>query len=225
MWVSDDWSRINFDTDTWISTMQDHVALFREHELSSPETPSGNDEQAVRLLMNGDASMTTVDALTYGVIRSQAPDMLDSGQIQFAPMWQGESGLRGSFHANTLGVTRPPNDADTEEWKKKQVAAIKFTNRLLTADFQRRVPDLFSGGLPAREDVWSDMESEYPGNYISSLSTTFRDAKSKCAHPDLPVFAWQIMGPTFQQAWLGEMTPEEACQQAAQQTRDQLDSF
>jgi ABC-type glycerol-3-phosphate transport system substrate-binding protein len=223
--VSDDWSQLNFGTDTWISTMQDHIALYREHELSSPETPSGNDEQASRLVMNGDASMTTVDALTYGLYRSEAPEMLESGQIQFAPMWKGDSGLRGSFHANTMGIMRPPDGADEDEWQKKQVAAIKFVNRLISTDFQKQIPDLFSGGLPAREDVWSDLESQYPGNYINSLSTMLREQRSKSAHPDLQVFAWQIAGPTLQKAWLGELTPEEACQQALQQSQDQLDSF
>lgn len=42
------------------------------------------------------------------------------------------------------------------------------------------------------------------------------------AHPEMSDIQYNIPGPIFQQAMTGDLTPEEACDQAAQQIRNQV---
>lgn len=227
MYLSKDWSKVNYDKQVWKKNFKKYVDLYKKYGFSSDKAPTASNESAAQMLISGDTSMVQGSTKDFGTLRSRAEDKLKDGTIVFGPSWKGSAGTRGEFFTQCIAVLRPPKNADKKKWKKKQEVAYDWINKLLSKDFQRKVPKSLAT-LPVRKDVQKELKNgsgpATKSNFISALDTMASDIDYGWAsHPDMTAIQYDIAGPIFQQAMLGKISPEKACDKAAKQIGNQLD--
>lgn len=221
LYVTQDWNDTNLDNEHWKRTLREQVEIFREHELSSPNANSTSDEAACQLLIDGQVSMSQVGMLNAaGLIANRAPDLYESGTIRYGPSWEGPSGFRGEYNVTSMSLARDP-DMDDQTYERKKAAAIEFMEFILDPDFQAKTFERF-GIMPANQSVWE--ETRGPAHMLPDTAFTIAEGSEYGwqAHPEMSDIQYNIPGPIFQQAMTGDLTPEEACDQAAQQIRNQV---
>jgi len=207
------------DNETWKETIRNWVAVYQEHGLSSGGTPNANDEDIPALIRSGQLSMSQVAPANHPSFMDQAGDLMKDGTIQWAPMWDQPSGKRGAFLLATVAITKPTGNGN----EKRKKAASRFVNKLLSADFQENILQNF-GYLPVRDDVWDATKSNVTGESGHKFAeTAFSMAE------DINV-AWSfhpkqrpcMVTPAshMQRALQGEISPEQACQEAAEEIRN-----
>lgn len=224
-YLNEDWSKVNYNNETWKDALTKWVDLYRKHNFSSPKAPTTSDEGATQMLINGSISMFQGSPKDFGILRTRAPDMLKSGKIQFGPSWPGRDGSRGDFWTQCVGLMKKPSDVDEQTWSKKEDLAIDWINKMLSQDFQRQVPKALST-FPVRQDVQKNLEgSEFVGksNFITALNTMAENVEyAWSSHPDMTPIVYDIAGPLFQQAVRGKISPDKACTKANQQIKNQI---
>lgn len=227
MYLNEDWSDVNYDNKVWKESFRKYVDLYREHGFSSDGAPTASNEAAAQMLISGDVSMVQGSTKDFGLLRSRAEDMLNDGTIQFGPSWKGAAGNRGEFFTQCVAVMRAPDDVDQATWEKKQEVAYDWINKLLSKDFQKEVPNSLAT-LPVRKDVQEELKGASgpvaSSNFINALDTMASDIDlAWSSQPDMTAIQYDIAGPVFQKAMLGEISPEQACDRAAKQIREQID--
>lgn len=227
MYLNEDWSDVNYDNDVWKKNFKRYVDLYKKYGFSSDAAPTASNEEAAQMLISGDVSMVQGSTKDFGLLRSRAEGMLKDGTIQFGPSWKGAAGNRGDFFTQCVAVLRPPEDVSDDAWAEKQEVAYDWINKLLSTEFQREVPNSLAT-LPVRRDVQKELKgSSGPATsskFISSLDTMASDIDlAWSSQPDMTAIQYDIAGPLFQQAMLGEISPEEACNKSANQIRNQID--
>jgi ABC-type glycerol-3-phosphate transport system substrate-binding protein len=221
LYVNEDWDDTLLDSDAWKTTLQRNVEIHRDLELSAPNSATTSDEDACRLVIDGSASMSQVGMLNYGLLAGQAPDMIEDGTLQFGPAWEGESGYRGQFNIQSIAMgAQPPNMADST-WENKRAATIEFLNLLFSPEIQQQVFDKW-GLLPYNQNAWEEVPRKENGIVDTAITIAEGSEFGWQAHPNMADIQYNIPGPVFQQAMTGELTAEEACNQAAQQIRQQV---
>ena len=222
LFLTQDWSDTNWDNDVWKQTLTDYIEIYTEHELSSPGTPSHDDEAIVQELASGRTSMTTGDVQNFPNMLDQMPDMMENGDVQWGAQWLGDNDQRGVVQPYGLAITRPPEGANESEWERKQQAGIEFMKSFLDKDFQSNLFSNF-GLFPVREDVWSELPSD-TGHNLYEVSRAMREDSSLAwnAHPQEVSIQYNIPGPQIQQAIQGNKSPEQACNDIAAEIRNQL---
>lgn len=221
LYVNESWDDTLLDSDAWKTTLQRQVDIHRNRGLSAGNSATTSDEDACRLVIDGAASMSQVGMLNYGLFAGQAPDMLQDGTLQFGPAWEGESGYRGEFNIQSIAMgSQPPNMADST-WENKRAATIEFLNLLLSVDIQRQVFDKW-GLLPFNQNAWEEVPRKENGIVETAITIAEGSEFGWQAHPDMADIQYNIPGPIFQQAMNGALSAEEACDQAAQQIRQQV---
>lgn len=209
------------DNDTWKETIRNWVSVMQEHNLTSDGTPNASDEDLPALMRSNKVSMSQVAPANHPTMMEQAGDLMKDGSIQYAPMWEDPSGKRGAFLLATVAVTKS-TESGSKVTKRKEAAA-RFVNKLLSADFQKNMLENF-GYLPARDDVWEETKSKVEGE----SSHHFAESAFKMAK-DINV-AWSfhpkqrpcMVTPAsqMQKALQGDLSPEEACNEAAKTIRN-----
>jgi ABC-type glycerol-3-phosphate transport system substrate-binding protein len=226
MYLNEDWTDVNYDNEIWKEVTQKYVDLYHEHGLSSDKAPTASNEEAAQMLIQGNVSMVQGSTKDFGLLRSRAEEMLMDGTIVFGPSWEGDAGNRGDFFTQCIALMKKPEGVDQETWDEHEETAIQWINKLLSKDFQKEVPRSLAT-LPARRDVWStygDDTAVSQSNFISTLETTVDGMEHGwSSHPGMNAIQYNIAGPLFQQAVSGELTAEEACDQAAAEIRDQVE--
>jgi ABC-type glycerol-3-phosphate transport system substrate-binding protein len=226
MYLNEDWTDVNYDNEIWKEVTQKYVDLYHEHGLSSDKAPTASNEEAAQMLIQGNVSMVQGSTKDFGLLRSRAEEMLMDGTIVFGPSWEGDAGNRGDFFTQCIALMKKPDGVDQETWDEHEETAIQWINKLLSKDFQKEVPRSLAT-LPARRDVWStygDDTAVSQSNFISTLETTVDGMEHGwSSHPGMNAIQYNIAGPLFQQAVSGELTAEEACDQAAAEIRDQVE--
>jgi ABC-type glycerol-3-phosphate transport system substrate-binding protein len=224
-YINEDWTDVNYDNQIWIDAFEKNVEIYREHELSDEGTPTSSDERATRLMMSGDVSMSQINAQNFAMFLNEAPDLIENGDIRFGRAWEGDAGYAGTGFIATFALCNPPSDADEQDWETAQQGAIQFIESFLGADWQTEWAELF-GHVPAREDVWEDIAEQMTNEEEvrfgeSIISTADKMGPAWPSHPELAFVKAQAPGPEFQKALRGELTTEEALNNAAQIVRDQ----
>lgn len=226
MYLNKDWSKINYDNPVWKKNFRRYVDLYRKYGFSSGKAPTASNEAAVQLLISGDTSMIQSSSKDFGTLRSRAEEMLKDGTIVFGPSWKGKAGTRGEFFTQCIAVLRPPKNADKQQWQRKQEIAYDWINKLLSKDFQQKVPNSLAT-LPVREDVQEELKTASgpmtTSNFISSLDTIASDIEyGWSSQSDMATIQYDIPGPIFQKAMTGDISPEAACEKAARQVRNRV---
>lgn len=224
MAFNEDWSDVNFDNDVWKAGVEQYVDVFQELGLSDPSTVSQTDEGAAQLVIAGDVSMTQINMQTHGVVLDNGEDLLNDGTLRYGACWNGPMG-RGDLYTNAVGIMRPPQNANADQWARKQEAAMEFVKRMLGRDFQENALINAGGGMPSRQDVYEDISGR-PHELIEAAQTHFSDVNYAWeSHPQQVAAQLIVPGGEIQQAVQGEVTPAEACENAASAVRSQFPSI
>ncbi|WP_311173464.1 ABC transporter substrate-binding protein [Halobellus ordinarius] len=217
-----DWETVNFDNEVWKQATRDYVDIYREHGLSNDNTPNEADETSVPAISNGTWSMTQPSYTIHPNLRQTAPDMLEDGTIQWAPSWSFDGNPSGLLSiTGSFGITSPPDGADEEEWRKKQMVAVELVNEFLKESNQMEVP-ASTGQMPARVDLHDQLESKAHNGISAQLEMFETTDETFVAHENALFMYYTGTISHFQNALRGEISPEEACNRAAADTRDQI---
>lgn len=222
---TDDWKDVRLDNEVWKNQMRRYVELEREHNVSWGRPTSG-DEDTVEPLMAGNVAFTQQNMLNFPTFLDRAEDMMKEGTIQYAPAWEGGSGLRGVYLPYTsLIVDRAKAEGmDQTKANKKKKAAALLVNKLLSEEWQERIPNAW-GMIPTNDNAWDSVEQTtkeegWNHNAFQSLLTILEGAEYGWAiHPDSTTVQYQISPPYAQQALQGDIGPEEAMDQIADEIR------
>lgn len=221
LFLNEDWSDTNLDTQLWIDTVSKYVDVYRKYNLSNSQTPSSGDEDVVPLMRQGKASMSSTDFLNLPTFMNQATKLMKSGSVKWGASWPGPKNQRAIIQPYTFGVTKKPEKADKGTYEKKQEAAIDFVKRWLSKDFQRNLHENF-GLIPVRKDVWGDIKKHKHNGFDAMLKMTKNADLGWSAHPHSVSIQYTTTAPYIQKALSGDLTPEEACKQAAKDVRSFL---
>jgi ABC-type glycerol-3-phosphate transport system substrate-binding protein len=217
-----DWETVNFDNDVWKQAVTDYVDVYREHGLSNDNTPNEADETAVPGFSSGTWSMSQPSYTIHPNLVQNSPDLMSDGTIQWAPSWSFDDNPSGLISiTGSFGIASAPPNADPDEWRKKQMVAVEIVNEFLKESNQMRVPEN-TGQMPARTDIHGDLENKAHNGINAQLEMFDSNATPFVAHENALFMYYTGTISHFQNALRGEISPEEACNRAAADTRDQL---
>jgi len=211
-----DWSDVRFNSQQWKDIAAKYTAVYQEHGLSSPQSPTQADEPMVQALNSGRVSMSMPEWLNLPEFFSQAGDKVKDGTIRWYPMWEGDAGLRAMMGVYGIGVTRGGKNKDRDAIERKQDAMIDFINTWYREQFQLRMPAEM-GTLPARRGLFKELE--FPGEGHNMRATADALASSMEGndqaymweyHPNCSSTRAQIPGNVIPQMLRGELGPSEA---------------
>jgi len=224
LFLNEDWSDTRWDNDVWKKVVRQWVEIFTEHELSSPGTPNHDDEAMVQEISSGRTSMNSGDTQNHPDMLDTMPDLMEAGDVQWVPQWPGDhGGGMGIIQPYGLGITVPPEGADSDEWNRKQQAGIELIKLFLTKDFQRNLFENF-GLFPIRDDVWDDFPDSSGSHRLYETATTMAQNSdfAWAAHPQSVSVQYNVPAPHIQEALNGNKSPEQACDDIAADVREQL---
>lgn len=224
-----DYRSVNYDTDTWMSVVADTIALYREHGVSGPQTPSIPDEETVPLFLDGKVSMSPIEPMNYPEYLSRAPDLMEAGDIRYGGLWDQPSGMNNAMLTYGLAITSRPDGVDEATWERKQELAVKFAEKWFGSTTQT---SLFTdtGFVPVRRDLWDQNAEQLPYNDASRAFATLTDMvenKSRGVHTSHPMYitASSDMGALMGKGYNGELSPEQVCAQGAEAGNKVLDDY
>ncbi|MFC6962903.1 extracellular solute-binding protein [Halocatena marina] len=228
-YFADDFTRCPLDSDVWIDAMEKTVSLYREHKVSGPQTPNISTEQTLALMTSGQASMSICEPMDMPQFAEKGPEKFTNGDLRWGSFWEGSGGLGSTLLPFGMGVTKKPDGADEAKWKKQHEAAIGLLNRWLSKEFQKKVFKN-TGFYPVREDVWDEVADTIDGAEKNQAPQTIRSMIERTehfntTHPLYNSFSGSTIGPKFQSALKGEMSPTEVCKKAAVEGNKQLDEY
>ena len=221
LFLNEDWSDTNLDNDVWKKTVREYVDVYQKHGLSNGKTPSSGDEDVVPLMRQGAISMSGIDFLNLPTLNNQAADLMSSGTIRWGAAWPGQAKERSVIQPYTFGLTKPPKNADKATYERKQEAAIEYAKTWLSKEWQKKLHQNF-GLLPVRKDVWEEIPRQKHNGFEAVLKMANNSTLGWSAHPQSVSVQYNITGPYMQKALSGELSPEEACNQAAKDVRSVL---
>jgi len=224
-----DWQDVNLDTDAWKRAFSKYVGLFTEEGLAPPESPSAGDEQVGALLRQGRIGMAWNELFTFPQIREQVPDIIDD--MMYAPMWGSEDYPDAIAKANTSGIcfTEAPPNEDADEWEQAQRAAARYIESTYGSQEGQVRGSQDYGRVPLREDVREEVRAnaEETNNIIMptmfEILDTLRDTGYVFQnHPRNIAVTYTDAPPLLQEAFSGDVSPEQACENAAEAARQRL---
>jgi hypothetical protein len=222
--LTDDWLDVRYDNSTWKSMLQRYVDVQQEYDLSWPNAYNSGDEDVINLLMSGKGSMMQPNFLTYPTLQARVPDLLKEGKLRYARPWAGKSGKNGIFLPYNHVVNRRDNLPD-EEAERKLKASAKVVDLWLQPETQQTIPQNY-GQFPANEAAWDAVRKEMSDNWNHNAPAAqldvVKDTLSWKVHPQAPTYQYQIPVAPATNALKGEISPEEAMDEAAQLCREQV---
>lgn len=224
-----DYRSVNYDSDTWKKVVKDTIALYREHKVSGPQTPSIADEETVPLFVDGKVSMSPIEPMNYPEYLSRAPDLMEAGDIRYGALWDQPSGTNNAMLTYGLAITNPPEGVDEKKWERKQELAIKLAEKWFSTKTQT---SLFTdtGFVPVRRDLWEKNAEQLPHNDASKAFSTLTEMvgnKSRGVHTSHPMYmtASSDMGSLMGKGYSGQLTPEQICKQGAKAGNKVLNDY
>lgn len=228
-YFADDFKSVNFDTDEFIQRTREAVEFFTKHEVSNPGTPQMSDEEAVGLLINGEISMSVCEPPNFPEFLDRGQSQIEEGNIRYGKFFDTDDGNGVVPLSFCLGLTNKPDNADQAKWNRQHEAAKDYISMWFSKDFQKF---MFSelGMLPIREDVWPEVKEslQYESQHraFETMTTMAKNSvQDKSSFPLVATIEQDVMGPRFQQALSGEITPEECCITAAEEANQLIDDF
>jgi ABC-type glycerol-3-phosphate transport system substrate-binding protein len=205
-----------YPSDLWAPWIQRQADMYLEYEVSGPQTPSISDEEVATQLYAGDTAMSTVEPLNYPTFIQRAPDLLENGNLQFVPFWEGSSGASGHTGFHDHGVNKKPSSADAQRWERKLQVGYEMMNRLYSPDFQTGYTDMV-GWMGIRDGLWPDATAtaNEQTNIINAMTTMLDSMEVTWPYhryANATIFAVPV--PYWQQVLAGDMSGEDAMAQA-----------
>jgi len=171
-YFAEDYRSVNYDTETWKQVVADTIALYREHEVSGPQTPSIPDEDTVPLLTQGQVSMSPIEPMNYPTYHDTAPELMEAGDIKYGSLWSEPSGMNNAMLTYGLAITNPPEGADEDEWERET-----GTGRQARRDVVRRAgPDVPVHGHRVRPSSPRPLGPERRATSVQRRVGSVRDA-------------------------------------------------
>lgn len=223
--LNEDWSDVNYDNEVWIETATQMNDIFNKYGLGIEGTPTAADEQVVPLMTSGKLSMSMPEILNHPEFMSVAPDMMKDGTIQYAPSFGGPANQPGWYAVWSFGVVKPPEGANQAAWNQELEAAIQYLRETwFSKEWQRKFPETM-GMFPVRDDVWSEVDME-GGEGHKLVDAVFGMQEqmdySWSNYPNGIPLNTTIPAKYIQKMLKGELTPEEAMTQTANEIRNQV---
>jgi ABC-type glycerol-3-phosphate transport system substrate-binding protein len=229
MLFSPDWEDVQLDNDTWKAAFKNYVEIYTEEELSPPFTPSSEDEQIGALLREGRVGLGWHELFTFPQIKEQVPEIVDD--LMYGVMWGSEDNPEAVARGNIAGFcfTYAPDGEDPDEWENAQRAAAQYIEQTYgSVDYQVRASQDY-GRLPLREDSWDETEqlAEDDDNVVIPTMFDILDELQGTEffsqnHPRNIAVTYTDVPPNLQEALTGDVSPEEACENAAEAARERL---
>lgn len=231
-YLKPDWSDVNWNNEVFLKATRHMQDLVQKYKVSSPASVNEDFEQVIPKLMSGQVSSSLGGFPTMSVMMNRYPDLMTSGKIRWGPTWKGKSGERAPVNLFTMGITKPPKNADPKKWEQKQRAAAELVNRMLSKDFQRKQVKTI-GNPPVRQDVWKEarnssnsfelVKGEDKHHFADSVYKVVEVAKSGWDYHDSFVsFYVHIPAPYITPMLKGEITPKEANKKIYQECQSLL---
>ena len=224
----DDWSTVNWRNDTWKEWVGKDIALFREHNLGAPNTPSMCDEPSYAMFLSGQLSIMHTTSANHKLYMNRAPDQFADGKIEYAPAWGGSNNIHTNFLNDGANFPVKPKGKDQASWDKSMEAAYSMV------DFALNETEILNKTFPSQlayHPSWKKHFENIPktdfttaGNWLSvtkSLVTDSDTAYGYEAHP-LEDLAPGLLGAALQPAWKGQVSAEKALDSAASQMERKL---
>jgi len=184
-YFAEDYRSVNYDTETWKQVVADTIALYREHEVSGPQTPSIPDEDTVPLLTQGQGEHEPHRA-------DELPDLprhrarTDGGrrhQVRLAVE-------RAVGYEQRNAHVRPRNHQPARGSRRgrvgrKQELAVKLAEMWFEEQVQTSL-FMDTGFVPVRRDLWDQNAEQLPYNDASGAFetlTTMVDEESRGSTP------------------------------------------
>lgn len=210
----------NLDKQSWIDTYQKYVDVYREHGLCGQKTPSMSDEETVPNIISGNWTAGSMDPFNHPSLARQAPELANSGKVKYVPQFKNDNLPKGGFIWGNVGLalTQKPPGAKQSDWDRKQKAAIALMQKFLKKETQRKSWKGF-GTLPARKDVWSELERNPHGLVDLLVSMAEETDYAVSARPGIANIYSTLTGPTAQKALRGDISVEKACNRMAEDSR------
>jgi len=218
LFINEGFDDVNIDNQTWIETFRKYIDLYREHEYSSPASPTASDEDNLSRLLNGSGSMQTQNIGSHPTILNRSPELAKQGDVKYGKFW-GPGVL--SFYS--FSFTTPPDGTDPKKWRQKQKSAVDMIeNQWLSKEKQQESVSKL-GMMPIRKDTWESTEVDgqtdlidVESNHINNSSLGWRN------HPELTNLLFTVMPPNMQEALKGNVSADEALKNAAKEIRNEL---
>jgi ABC-type glycerol-3-phosphate transport system substrate-binding protein len=220
--LNEDFTDTNFTNDSWTQTFDTYHGIYADQDLAGPWSPTAPDEDVPPKMAAGDISMGHAEILTLPLWQENAPGLVEDETIMWGPHWGGPEDQPGVLDAFFLGISKKPPAVDQETWNARQDASIELMKTWLSEDFQRQIAEDF-GLIPIRDDVWDDLSSQYRDDHIfnASLEMVQNTDATFAGHPSF-VAIFTENAAFLQNAMRGEISTEEALQQAHEHTMDLL---
>lgn len=217
--LNEDWTDTNMDNDVWKEQTRKYVDVFREHELATPQSPQLSDEDTLNLLANGVISMGWIELQNYPQFQNVNPDLVENDTLTWGPKWA-PSGQWGDMVMHSFMLMKKPEDQDEDTWNRKQEAAVRLVEFLLSEEVQN---DLLqeTGQFPAHEGANSRILDEYRDDHAFNVGARIARNTDFVWPAKYTLKIRFVEGvPIGQRALRGEITPEEACDEWAAAARD-----
>ncbi|MEL6439916.1 MAG: ABC transporter substrate-binding protein [Cyanobacteria bacterium J06621_8] len=206
-WVNPDTSEVGLDQPEAIAAVE-FLRSALELEVSPPGVTTYAEEETRLLFQNG----KTVFLRNWPYVYSLAADSAIAGQYQIKPMvhaaGQSSGATLGGWGLGIASSSKHPDAA----WK-----AIKF----LSSEASQREFILDTGFLPSRTALFNDPEIVAKFDHYPQLLEVVQNSALR---PPIPQYAQasDILQRYLSAAITGSMTPEQAMEAAAQETRNLL---
>lgn len=204
--LNDDWTASNARSDAWKQATQFYVDVFREHELSSPNSPQSTDEEAVDQLILGRKSIVHCDLLNRGTLLDRIPQEVQDGRVVWGPHFPiagGDSGSQCFLGLQSFYIVAQDGpDADI-----KQQAAWEFIKEWFLPENMVAVAK--SSGLCTRRDLWDRLTGEPDRSFEAAIATIGENPGIWSGHPSAVDFQYNLLAPHGQKMLQGASVEEE----------------
>ena len=216
-YINEEGTATNYSTDMWKKWFGRYVDVQHEHGVTAPNSASVSDEATTQQMIGGNVAISMVEWLNYPTFRDRAPDMSANGDIQWTPMWPGESDAGGQLGFHNYGLNRKPPNVDQQRWDRKIQAGVKMMQTFLQEDFQTEYPS-FVGFFSVMQNMWDKTSVQYD-DALNYTSSAFEMAPKMEVGWPYHLFGSSILfnvtGPLIQQGMRQELGPEETMNRIA----------
>ncbi|MGQ4809779.1 hypothetical protein NKDENANG_03208 [Candidatus Entotheonellaceae bacterium PAL068K] len=203
--ITPDWSRSNGASEAWIKGVAFYVDVFRQHRLSSPNTPQRSDEQAVEAFIRGQKSIIHCDIHNRGTLLARMPAQMQDGTVVWGPHFPltgGHSGSNTFLRSATFEIVKQSGP----DAALKERAAWEFVKEWFLPDNQ--VAYARVAGLCARRDQWPLIMGA-PDRYAEAGTSMIKNPGAWTNHPRSVDLQYNLLAPHGQKMLQGASVLKE----------------
>ncbi len=208
--LTDDYSEAAFNTEEGVEALRFYTDLYLEHEVSPPGTPNYGEDEYREMMAEDQIAMAIGGPWSFPLIEEADPDIRGNYGTSVHPY--------GEEAATVYGGWASVINAETE----MEEEAKNFIEYTTSYDVWMEWVERHEGPMPAREDVSLDAEPFQDDPRWETIFEVFPDAGYRPPIPEWPEVSDQVQV-MIQNVLIGEMTVEEAVENAEENINDILD--